>query len=83
MNKQKIVIPSGIGLAAVLRVGHVSWLVKLWSERCRAVATQETSNPGVVIDNENWISNGSKIFTAQPLLIVSRIIAVSQESSME
>jgi len=29
MNKQKIVIPSGIGLAAVLRVGQRSWLVKL------------------------------------------------------
>jgi len=30
MNKQKIVTPSGIGLAAVLRVGQLSWLVKLW-----------------------------------------------------
>jgi len=32
LNK-KIVIPSGIGLAAVLRVGHLSWLVKLWVRR--------------------------------------------------
>jgi len=29
-NKQKIVVPSGIGLAAVLRVGQLSLLVKLW-----------------------------------------------------
>jgi len=30
MNKQKIVTLSGIGLAAVLRVGQLFWLVKLW-----------------------------------------------------
>ena len=30
INKQKIVIPLGIGLAAVLQVGQLSWLVKLW-----------------------------------------------------
>jgi len=30
MNKQNIVTPSGIGLVAVLRVGQLSWLVKLW-----------------------------------------------------
>jgi len=30
MNKQKIVTPSGIDLAAVLWVGQLSWLVKLW-----------------------------------------------------
>jgi len=30
MNKQKIVIPLGIGLAAVLQVGQLSSLVKLW-----------------------------------------------------
>jgi len=30
MNKQKIVIPSGIGLSADLRVGQLSWLVKMW-----------------------------------------------------
>jgi len=30
MNKQEIVIHSGIGLAAVLRVGQLSWWVKLW-----------------------------------------------------
>jgi len=29
MNNQKIVTPSGIGLAAVLRVRQLSWLVKL------------------------------------------------------
>ena len=30
MNKQKIVIPSGIGLVPVLQFGQLSWLVKLW-----------------------------------------------------
>ena len=29
ISRQKIVIPSGIGLAAVLAVGHLSWSVKL------------------------------------------------------
>jgi len=31
MNKQKIVIPSGIGLSDVLGVGQLSWWVELWS----------------------------------------------------
>jgi len=32
MNKQKIIIPSGIGLAAILWVGQLSWLDKLWDK---------------------------------------------------
>jgi len=31
MNKQKIVIPSRSGLAAILQVGQLFWLVKLWA----------------------------------------------------
>jgi len=46
VNEQKIVTPPGIGLAAVLRVGQLSWMVKLWLRPC---ATFWQTRPNAVV----------------------------------